>query len=217
MKYVALTLTEPPSRRNDMHMFIVETPGYEETALLAWNEARSDCDVFLFRVVGPIDPYRSAIETPNFIRSFDLTPIDDDAFYAYVEQTSRDVDREFQTAFTDNRVLAVPPVVFDADGTTKCKVVGESDALQTVLEDVPDDIDVRVDELGEYDTPWGGVAATLTDRQLTTLRTAFDVGYYDVPRTGTVEEVADRLECAASTASRHLGKAEQALVRSFLK
>ncbi|MEF8974762.1 MAG: hypothetical protein V5A21_00840 [Halapricum sp.] len=83
-----------------MHGFIVETQGYEETALLAWNEARPDCDVFFFRVVGPIDPYRSAIQTPDFIRSFDLTPIDDDAFYAYVEQTPRDVDREFQTAFT---------------------------------------------------------------------------------------------------------------------
>ncbi|MEF8826399.1 MAG: helix-turn-helix domain-containing protein [Halapricum sp.] len=39
----------------------------------------------------------------------------------------------------------------------------------------------------------------------------------DIPRTGTVEEIAERLECAASTASRHLRKAERALVTSFLK
>lgn len=215
MKYVSLTLQEPPGRRNDMHTFIVETPGYEETALLARNESQGDLDVFLFRVVGPIEPYRSAISDPEFVQAFDLTPIDDDTFYAYVEHERRAVDREFQAPFFGNRVLTVLPVVFDADGTTEMRVVGHGDELQAVVADIPDDIDVRIDEIGEYDAPRPRAPAGLTDRQRAAVEAAFEVGYYAVPRDGTVADVAKRLDCAESTASTHLRKAERALVAQF--
>ncbi|QCC52190.1 helix-turn-helix domain-containing protein [Halapricum salinum] len=215
MKHVSLTLREPPERRNDMHTFIVETPGYEETALLAWNDSRPDLDVFLFRVVGPIEPYRDAIAEPAFVREYDLTPIDDDSFYAYVENEPRDVDVEFQAAFTDNRVLSVPPIVFDADGSTRARVVGESSALESVVADIPDDIDLTIEEIGEFDAPWRA-PATLTDRQRETLEVAFDSGYYDLPRAGSIEQIADRLDVAPSTASNHLRKAERALVAQYL-
>lgn len=215
MKHVSLTLREPPARRNDMHTFIVETPGYEETALLAWNDSRPEIDVFLFRVVGPIEPYREAIAQPSFVRAFDLTSIDDDRFYAYVENEPRDVDVEFQAAFTDNRVLTVPPIVFDADGSTRARVVGESSALESVVADIPDDIDVTIEEIGEFDAPWQ-TPASVTDRQRETLEAAFDCGYYDLPRDGSIEQVARRLDVAPSTASNHLRKAERALVAQFL-
>ena len=216
MKYVSLTLREPPARRNDMHTFIVETPGYEETALLAWNDARPDLDVFLFRVVGPLEPYWEAIRRPEFVRAFDLTPIDDERFYAYVENEPRDVDVQFQSAFADNRVLTVPPVVFDADGSARMRVVGRSEQLETVVADVPDDIEVTIEEIGEFDVPWQA-AASVTDRQREALQAAFDCGYYDVPSDGSVDAVADRLDVAPSTASTHLRKAERALVAQFLR
>ena len=217
MKYVSLTLTEPRSRRNDMHTFIVDTPGYEETALLAWNDSRPDIDVFLFRVVGPLEPYEQAIAQPEFVKSYDLTPIDDDRFYAYVENEPRDVDVEFQSALTDNRVLTVPPVVFDADGTTKMRVVGHADALQQFVADIPEDIDARVDEIGEYDAPWTSTATEVTDRQREALAVALEIGYYEVPRSGSIEDVATALDCAPSTASNHLRKAERRLVADFLR
>lgn len=216
MKYVSLTLREPLARRNDMHTFIVETPGYEETALLAWNDTRPDFDVFLFRVVGPIDPYREAIGEPEFVRTADLTPIDDERFYAYVENEPRDVDVEFQAAVTDNRVLTVPPIVFDADGTTRLQIVGRSEPLQAVVADIPEDIDVTVEEIGEFDVPWQAGAA-VTDRQQEALQAAFDLGYYDVPRDGSIDAIAEGLGVAPSTASTHLRKAERALVAQFLR
>jgi len=216
MKHVSLTLREPPERRHDMHTFIVETPGYEETALLAWNGSRPDFDVFLFRVVGPIEPYREAISEPKFVRTADLTPIDDDSFYAYVENEPREVDVEFQAAFSDNRVLTVPPIVFDAGGPTRARVVGKSSALESVVADIPDDIDVTIEEIGEFDAPWQA-PAPVTDRQRETLQAAFDCGYYDLPRRGSVETIAERLGVAPSTVSNHLRKAERALVAQFLR
>ncbi|MFB6270785.1 MAG: helix-turn-helix domain-containing protein, partial [Halobacterium sp.] len=43
---------------------------------------------------------------------------------------------------------------------------------------------------------------------------ALELGYYDDPRAATQADVADRLDCAASTAGDHLRKAEAKLVRA---
>jgi predicted DNA binding protein len=40
------------------------------------------------------------------------------------------------------------------------------------------------------------------------LTVAVELGYYGSPRAGTVEDVADELGCARSTAAEHLRKAE---------
>jgi len=54
----------------------------------------------------------------------------------------------------------------------------------------------------------------LTDRQQEAVHAALEHGYYEVPREGTVEDVAATLDCAPSTASNHLRKAEARLVEA---
>ncbi|NEU57192.1 helix-turn-helix domain-containing protein [Halorussus sp. MSC15.2] len=53
-----------------------------------------------------------------------------------------------------------------------------------------------------------------TERQQEAVETAVAVGYYDVPRTATHEDVAAELACAPSTASEHLRKAESKVLQS---
>jgi predicted DNA binding protein len=211
VKSLAATLREPPDRRNPMHTFITETAGFEQAELLIWNFSRRELDVLLFRVGGPIDPYREAITAAQFVTDYDLTPIDADSFYAYVEHETRDSDRQLRNSFEGKHVVLVPPVVYDADGTTRLRIVGRADALEAVIETVPDAIDVTVESIGEYRGPSQGTL-DLTDRQREVARTAVEMGYYDVPRDASVADVAARLDCAASTVSDHLRKAERAVM-----
>lgn len=204
-------MQEPPDWRNPMHTFITEVEGFEQAALLIWNFSRSELDVLLFRVAGPIEPYRDAIEDAQFVIDYDLTPIDDDSFYAYVEHETRDIDRQLRNSFEGKHVVLVPPVVYHADGTTRLRVVGRSDALQGVIEEVPEAIDITVDSIGEYRGPSRGTL-DLTGRQREVAQTAVEMGYYDVPRDASVADVAARLDCAASTVSDHLRKAERAVM-----
>ncbi len=53
-------------------------------------------------------------------------------------------------------------------------------------------------------------------RQRAAVRAAVDLGYYDQPRRATHGDVAERLGCAASTASEYLRKAEAKLVRAAM-
>ncbi len=52
------------------------------------------------------------------------------------------------------------------------------------------------------------VVRTLSARQREAARVALAVGYFDTPRGATIEDVANELDCATSTAAEHLQKAE---------
>lgn len=56
----------------------------------------------------------------------------------------------------------------------------------------------------------------LTDRQETLVHTAVDAGYYDVPRTCSLTDVADAAGIAKSTASETLHRAEAKIVKQFV-
>ncbi|WP_424009164.1 helix-turn-helix domain-containing protein [Haloferax denitrificans] len=52
----------------------------------------------------------------------------------------------------------------------------------------------------------------LTDRQDEALRTAYELGYFDIPRGATLREVADELGITASSASERLRRAQTRLI-----
>lgn len=52
----------------------------------------------------------------------------------------------------------------------------------------------------------------LADEQLTVLETAYNMGYFDVPRDVTAHDVADRLDISQSTFSERLRTAERSLL-----
>lgn len=52
----------------------------------------------------------------------------------------------------------------------------------------------------------------LSDDQLVVLETAYDLGYFDVPRTASTEDVAERLDISQSTVSERLRVAERNLL-----
>jgi predicted DNA binding protein len=105
-------------------------------------------------------------------------------------------------------VLASPLEYLDG-GRVRFTLVGSSADLRAAVDAIPDDIRVELDRVGAYDDP---AANGLTDRQRDALGAAVEVGYYEVPRRGTVADAAERLDCASGTASEHLRKAEATLV-----
>jgi len=56
----------------------------------------------------------------------------------------------------------------------------------------------------------------LTERQREVLRTAYEMGYYDVPRGASSEEIAAELDVDASTVAEHLQRAERNLLTRHL-
>ncbi|MFB9805131.1 helix-turn-helix domain-containing protein [Haladaptatus pallidirubidus] len=216
MKYVRLTLRHPPELRNPMRSFIMEHDAMERAELLNWNLSHADRDYVLFRIVGDTEAYEDAIEGEPLILAYELTPLSDASFYAYIEHAKRDVDDEFRTAFEGTSILVVPPITYTSDGAMRMELVGKAKDMNVVLEGLDSDIDMAVEQIGEYDTPQTRLWSELTERQQEAPGIAVEVGYYDVPRESGVEAVAEELDCAASTASTHLRNAESKIVRELV-
>lgn len=215
MKHLGLTVEEPPSERNPMHTFVMEHDDLRATELWNWNRMQ-DIDIVLFRVVGAMEPYTAALDDAPFVVDYETARIDATSFYVYVEHETRAEDHGLREPFLEQRVLPIPPIEFSEDGTVGMELVGRSADVQAAIDSFPDSFDVRVDRIGSYEQGVSAFASLLTDRQREALAVAVDLGYYDVPRTASVDEVASELGCASSTASNHLRKAQARLARHVM-
>lgn len=180
-------------------------------------------DTFLFYVEGEMDAYASALDRTPQISGYELTRIGDTAtgtateeFYAYVKQEPSETDEQLFGAFTSDGVIVVPPIDFLGDGTAKLTVLGESAALSSTLDVVPDGVHVDVKRIGEYNRHSGAFDPAVTDRQYEAVATALETGYYELPRQGSLEGIASEMGCSTGTASEHLRKAHRKIIERFV-
>lgn len=213
MKYLRLAVREPHERRNPAHTFLMRHEDLELAQRWNWNTTAEAHDLILLRVVGALPPYTAALENAPFVLDYETAQINDESFYACVEHEPRAEDSAFREPFLEQRVLTVPPIEFADDGETRMEIVGRAPDVQAVVDGFPPEFDVRVDRIGNYDRGLTAFGSLLTDRQREALAAAVDLGYYDVLGTASVADVADELDCAASTASNHLRKAQARLAR----
>ncbi len=118
------------------------------------------------------------------------------------------------------RLLGRDTVITDRarDGTLEIQVLGRGGPkMQEFLREVRKasrDMAFRVLYLGP---PRDGRFVRLTPAEEETLRLAHGLGYYSVPRTAGVRDVAKKADLSASAAGYRLRQAERKLVASFLE
>lgn len=211
VQYVDLVIDLPASMQHSMERFLREADAVEREELITWNVTPDGIEYALFYVDGDLDRYGERIDDVDSVVDYSLTPVDESSFYSYVCQETREADATLRSAFARRNLVVVPPVSYDAEGM-HLTAVGAGEDLTAMVDAVPDAIDVTVEGVGDYDRRHGSPAAGLTDRQLEAVEAAVALGYYAVPREGSLEAVADALDCAPSTASTLLRKAERAVM-----
>jgi len=210
VKYLDVSLRQPRWMLHPMQEFIRDGDAVDYEELRAWTGVASDrpIEYVFFYVEADRAPYEAALEDVDSIRWYDLTPVDDGAFYLYVCQETRPEDQSWREAFAELSVVPVPPMVYDSDATFYMTLVGTGEDLRTMLSELPEEIDITVEAIGEYDRGHAPIVGELTNRQLEAVTAAVERGFYQVPREAGVAAVAERLDCAESTASTLLRKAE---------
>ncbi|CDK38803.1 Bacterio-opsin activator domain-containing protein [Halorubrum sp. DM2] len=217
MKYLRLELRYPPDLMHPMHRLVDESDAVERDVLLQGTILDETADTFLFYVEGDIDVYTDALRAVDRIREYEVTRIDDDGYYVFLTQRRDAVDEAMFDPLQRTGIVVVPPVDFRPSGIVRLTLIGERGPLGDALAELPDRIASDVLRIGEYDWRQDLFDPELTDRQFDALAAAVETGYYDSPRSGTVEEVADRIDAAPSTASEHLRKAESAMMSAFME
>jgi predicted DNA binding protein len=189
----------------------VDEDEIQREELLAWQRD-GDTVYFLSRVVGDVATCRAAVAAIDAVASADVTPIGDRECYVYAEMPVRDADDALWATFERRGLVVVPPVVYEDAGTVRLTVLGDPEALRSMLEGAPDGVEIDVERVSEHRHPAGSLAGRLTRRQFEAVEVARRLGYYEVPREAALADVATDLDCSESAASSLLRKAERALV-----
>lgn len=102
------------------------------------------------------------------------------------------------------------------DGGLDVTILGSHEALgERVREYEAAGANVLLRALSDYEGPEDPLDAT-TDRQRDVLRTAFERGYFEVPRAATTAEIGEALDLDASTVREHLQRAQHNVFAALL-
>jgi predicted DNA binding protein len=216
MQSADLTLRLPPS----MQLPAPEEPleSFQREEVLSWVvDPDSETVRFLSLVVGDPGALGNLAEDLDSVRRYDVTPIDEETFYGYVEMDLRAADATLLGTFDVPGLVVVPPMVYTGRENVHVTVLGEPEAMSGLLERAPDEVGVEVERVSEHQRRSETLAGRLTSRQFEALEIARDAGYYEVPRSGDLATVAERLECSESAASTLLRSAEAELVDAALR
>ena len=197
-----------------MHQFVVEQSGFESARLLSSTVSRGD-HTALFHVEGwPPEPYEAELAAVETVDEYALSRQSGRSFAVYVREELAAHDRAVVESFGKRGLATLYPVVYDADGSMRITLVGPSATLQSAIDELPESVSADVRNVGAYGARRVGGTSELTDRQTEAVVAAVECGYYEDPRRGSVEEVADELGCAPGTAAEHLRRAERTVMRS---
>lgn len=215
MRHVKLTIRAPEGTVHPVFDLITRTESIDRVYGLHWNFSESRLGI-LHYVKGDFDTYVAELESIPSVLNYDTVRVDDDRFYVYHRCVVSGGARDLFKTFTEGTLLMVPPIEFGEDGSATFSLFGDGAEVQTAIDSVPETVAVDVHEVsGMADTP-EVTGATLTARQQQAVEAAITLGYYEIPREASYEDIAEAMGCAPSTAAEHVRKAERKLVRSVL-
>lgn len=210
MKRIQFSVTYPEQLVHPLHQQIMEQTSISRAELLMWTPTEDATT--LFWCDGGREAAERTVERIDSLLDSHFVE-DDDGVYVFIQQDAYEFPTAVLDAIAGARVIFLPPVVFLDTGEVQFEAVGETTALSTFHGELSELGDLTIERVHEFERD--DSASRLTDRQREALDAAVSVGYYDVPRNGTIADVAGVLDCSTSTAGELVRKAEAAVVRNY--
>lgn len=195
---------------------MADAPGVTRTAIHHFNVLADGTVVTLLEFEGDRDVLVDSVDHPDLLWREVSDGDRDDTFYVYNRVRATETMAALFGILEDHELVLDPPMEFTRDGGLVVTAIGEFETFREAVEKVPEGVDLHLETTGEYRPDAGRLYSLLTDRQRETLRAAVDVGYYEVPRRATYEDVADRMGIAAGTVGEHLRKIEATVLQEVL-
>jgi len=133
----------------------------------------------------------------------------EDTYLYLVEVTAPGLSEDI-TEPADDLVGTCDPTMTDRGA--RVELVGDQRTIsETIREYEAAGVSPELDKLGDYEGDERTLDA-LTERQQEVVQVAYDMGFYDVPREVSTDEIAAELDLDSSTVAEHLQRAERNLL-----
>jgi predicted DNA binding protein len=203
---------EVTARVADDSPYALATAGTDATVELWCNDHRD-----LLHVRGPAEGVREHVEAAVGVSD---AVAHDDELLLVTAACLRDHDDTIEPYVAANDCLLVPPIRYER-GAKVVRVLALDPAnLTGFYRDIAADHDVTVEAKHDRATPsrrsplvdLDAVLPDLSPRQREALVTAFEAGYYEIPREATTADLGEALDVDRRTAEEHLRRAENKLL-----
>jgi hypothetical protein len=207
MKRVQFAATYPDRLVHPLHRQVRDDESMTRAELLTWSPT-ADATTLLW-----CDGDRAATEraVDRIDSLVDSALVEDgDGTYAFLRQDDYEFPAALLDAVAGARVVFPPPVAFLETGAVRFEAVGQAAALSSFHDELAELGEIEIERVRAFERARS--PSRLTDRQRTALAAAVSVGYYELPREGTLADVAAAIDCSTSTAGELVRKAEAAVL-----
>jgi predicted DNA binding protein len=127
---------------------------------------------------------------------------------AYIHFDPTETVRRLLSITQDNEIVLKTPIDCLESGGVRVTLVGDDGTIQRVVDSIPDSLTLSLEGIGDYHPDSEQLFSVLTERQQEILEAAVEMGYYEVPRNATHEDIASEVGVSAGTVGEHLRKVE---------
>ncbi|MCX2818858.1 helix-turn-helix domain-containing protein [Haladaptatus sp. F3-133] len=210
MRYYRYVLKPPGGYFHPLEEEILKGLDVERETVLHVSLLSNRDGVVVYGCEGETDELAERLDENTEIVESEIFSVDGDGFNLYVRFKPGSPATDLLEIADENGLIVDTPFDFTDNGI-EMTVVGKNERVQESLPEfmrLTENAETVLSQVGRYVPEESEFERTLTDRQREVIRAAVEVGYYDNPRRATHEDVAELLDCTASTAGEHLRKAE---------
>jgi predicted DNA binding protein len=211
MRYVRIVLIPEGPGFHPAAEELATEPAVSQETVHHLNLLNDGTAVSLSRARGERDRLAGIFEASDDVLSFELSEMGGE-IQTYVHFRPSEPARAMLELTREHELVVDTPIEFEGDGRLRVAVIGEDDVVQRAITEIPDEVDIELERLSDYEPELRELSSLLTERQQEILDTAVEVGYYQVPREATHEDIADELDIATTTVGEHLRKIEARLL-----
>lgn len=207
MRYVRTVITPRDGALHPVDEALAADPDVSRELLHNISLLDDGTAITLFRLSGDVGRVREIAEDSEEVLDHQVSTGEDHVtVYAHIVPTDTIVD--LLSLFREYELILNMPLEYTGEQSLRARIVGEEAVLREVIPEVPAEIGLNLERIGDYVPEEERLFSMLTDRQRETLQAALDVGYYRVPREATHQDVADYLNRSDGTVGEHLRKIE---------
>lgn len=215
MKYFTAVLTPDGGGVHPVDRALGTHPAIDREALLYVNAFNDGTGAMVYSLRGDRTAITDALSNHDDLISHDIFYEDEETSHVHVHLRPGEPAGSLMMLFQKYALMVDTPIVFTEGGGLQTTLIGSHDLLRRAIDEMPESVSVSIRQVGRYASESRYIRSRLTTRQLEVIETAIEMGYYEVPRCVSHEEIATRLDCAASTVNEHLRKAEARVLLEF--
>ena len=197
-----------------MDRALFEAPTVTPEAIHHVGILEDDTAVTLYQAGGEHDRIEAVFEGQSSVLSYDITRTRD-GFYVYARSEPTEAVAELLAIPRESGVILDTPLEYTGGGV-RVTVMGESEAISEAMSKLPAEIELDVEQFGEYEPETERLFSLLTGTQQEVLELAVVMGYFDSPRRATCADIARELDCAPKTISEHLHKGQATVLTEIV-